>query len=508
MLMVAMLNLCRRLGVDGGAAALIAAGCVLARPFVSQAILAKDDLFVAAFFVLLVDGLTPRRFATRSGPWRAGIALGLLLATKYTAILSMPLLIFLVNRAWTRRRLMILAGVAIVIAGPWYLRNLVQFGNPLMPSDVRVFGVTVFHGMMDVTRSKLLATPRGVWDVFVEGYYGLMRSNALVLIAAWAGATTVLLAATRRRLGALSVTDPLARTCVLGPAVGVAVFALVAPYGEMRFAYPSVALLFACVAMALARTPWTFRVIVAGVFAVAAALHAFPPRLSTTFVAVGAALAVPAMLVALMPRRYATATGWCASGVAMIVLGLVAYVNWTPYVRQTQADAVVAWRDRYGPIADAWDFVRRDTNEPLSAELPTPRGAVTGESVPRNATIAYANTYFTYPLTGYRYDHRVVHVPTRRDVERFTAMPHLPQRVTGEELVTAVTTMLRESPDRDAWLRRLKESGAQFLVVGKYDPAAPDRKIVPPEQTFAEQDPKRFVRVFDNDAARVYRIAW
>jgi hypothetical protein len=87
-------------------------------------------------------------------------------------------------------------------------------------------------------------------------------------------------------------------------------------------------------------------------------------------------------------------------------------------------------------------------------------------------------------------------------------MPHLPTRVTGEELVTAVTTMLGQSPDRATWLRRLKESGAQFLIVAKHDPAAPDRTIIPPEQTFADADPQHFIRVMSNDAANVYRIAW
>src|SRR5699024_7835113 len=55
--LVAMINLCRALGARVGAAALIAAACVVARPFMSQTILAKDDLFVAAFFVLLIDAM-------------------------------------------------------------------------------------------------------------------------------------------------------------------------------------------------------------------------------------------------------------------------------------------------------------------------------------------------------------------------------------------------------------------------------------------------------------------
>jgi hypothetical protein len=109
---------------------------------------------------------------------------------------------------------------------------------------------------------------------------------------------------------------------------------------------------------------------------------------------------------------------------------------------------------------------------------------------------------------GYRFDHRVVHVPARRDLERFTELPHLPRKVSGEELVSEIVVELRKNPDRNAWLRRLRESGAQYLVVAKYDPAVPTQKIVPPELTFAEQNPQRFVRAFENDAGSVFRIVW
>ena len=109
---------------------------------------------------------------------------------------------------------------------------------------------------------------------------------------------------------------------------------------------------------------------------------------------------------------------------------------------------------------------------------------------------------------GYRYEHRVVHVPTGRDIETFRDLPRLPAKVTGEEIVPAVVAELRSDPDRDAWLRRLRESGAQYLVVAKYDPAAPTQKLTPPELTFARQDPQRFVRIFDNEAGSVFRIVW
>jgi cytoskeletal protein RodZ len=570
MLLIAMLNLCRRFGMASGVAALVAATCALARPFASQAILAKDDLFVAAFFVLAVDALSRHRLSTRSGPFRAGIALGLLLAMKYTVLFSVPLLFLMFNRAWTIRRLLVIAGVVLLVAGPWYLRNVRLTGNPLYPAEVTIGGVTVFAGMMDVARSKLLATPRGAWDVFVAGYYGLTRPMTVVLIVAWVVALIVSIWMWRRSRGRrdgaefrdeasdlaesrpaatatplatstststststpastptptstptssssssevstpspshLALSNPLVRTCVFGPVIGIAIFIFTAPYGEMRFAYPSVALLFACMAIALRPLPWAAAAPIASAAMLLAAYAAFHPALSWIFIASGAAVALPGMLIALTRRRTAKRTALALGGVATVAAGMYAYVYWVPYVRQTDADSAAVWSNPgvYGAIGELWQFVRAADDAVGSAAVP---GAA-GPPVPRGATIAYANTFFTYPLMGYRYDHRVVHVPTRRDIERFHDLPRLPAEVTGEGLVTAVVAELRKDPDSAAWLRRLRESGAQYLVVAKYDPAAPDEKIVPPELTFAERDPKRFVRVFDNDAGSVFRIAW
>ena len=49
----------------------------------------------------------------------------------------------------------------------------------------------------------------------------------------------------------------------------------------------------------------------------------------------------------------------------------------------------------------------------------------------------------------------------------------IPQRISGEAIPGQIVAMLRQDPDRDQWLRRLRESGATYLVVMKRDPAAP-----------------------------------
>lgn len=479
MLLVAMLNLCRRLGASVGVATLIAACCVLARPFVSQTILAKDDLFVAAFFVLLIDALTRERLQTRFGPWRAGIALGLLLATKYTALLSLPIVLLMLSRGWNWRRAAIVLSCAIVLAGPWYLRNLILTGNPLYPSRMAVGSLTLLPGMLQVQRSRLLGSATGVWSVFTGGYYGVPVLLAVVLLIGLAASMLIARGGWR---------DPLRRTCLIGPIMGIALFVAISPYGEMRFAYPSVALLFAAATIALIRLPWAAQASAAAVVMLVAARTAFPTNLTAPFIITGVVLGGIGTIAAALPlkRRFIQS----AAGAMALALLLAVYVYWDAYVWTCEQDSGTAWSfpppNAYGSVAGPWVYVRNE--------------------VPKGATIAYANTYFTYPLMGYRFDHRVVYVSTRADCARFIDMPAIAERVTGEEIVRRIVALLREKPDRKIWLRRLRESGADHLVVSKVDPAEPSKRVTPAELQFTAQDPSLFERVFDSPDGTVLRI--
>ena len=130
------------------------------------------------------------------------------------------------------------------------------------------------------------------------------------------------------------------------------------------------------------------------------------------------------------------------------------------------------------------------------------------EDLPQSGKIAYTNTYLVYPLMGFRYWHELVHVPTRGDFEAFASMPRIEGRIAGEEIPKRIAAMLREKPDREAWLRRLRRSGAEYLVVVKQDPAEPSRFMRPVELDWAQTDAKEFERVFDNVAGSVFRIRW
>ena len=48
-----------------------------------------------------------------------------------------------------KRATMLMVLPAIVLAAPWYIRNLFYFHNPLYPQKVTVFGRTIFLGPLD-----------------------------------------------------------------------------------------------------------------------------------------------------------------------------------------------------------------------------------------------------------------------------------------------------------------------------------------------------------------------
>lgn len=162
----------RELGAGPLTAGLIALAVLIARPFSGQLIVAKDDAFLAAFFIAALAALAPGRLEQRAGPWRLGVALGLFLATKYTALYSLPLLLLAIDapvRArWCGRRYVIAIGLVALLAGPWYLRNALTTGNPLFP--MRLPGLP---GILAVGRAPEFSSLAGIRDVVVDGYYSL-----------------------------------------------------------------------------------------------------------------------------------------------------------------------------------------------------------------------------------------------------------------------------------------------------------------------------------------------
>ncbi|HYO13798.1 MAG TPA: hypothetical protein VE685_11445 [Thermoanaerobaculia bacterium] len=163
--LLAVAALARRLGLSLGTsafAALLYASVRRASPFLALA--AGNDHATAFFTLAALDGALETVRSPRPGTAAyAGIALGLLLGTKYIGVLNAAtilgvLLIVFLARGRSLPPLRSLTGPALLLVvamaaagGYTYLRNAVTAGNPLFPAPVRLFGHEILPGWQGVT---------------------------------------------------------------------------------------------------------------------------------------------------------------------------------------------------------------------------------------------------------------------------------------------------------------------------------------------------------------------
>jgi hypothetical protein len=497
-------RLCRLLGCGRGVAALIGVAAATARPFFSEATFPKDDLFVTAFFGAAVLSLAAENLRDRLGPWRVGLAFGMVLACKYTVLLACPLFLFMVDapfRArWRLKHWLTALGTGAVLFAPWYVRNVVLTGNPLYPVDVKPFGVTIFQGMFGTERDRQLRTAGGVWRMLAATYHSLPAPLLAILAAGWVAGLAGAARARGDSRWRLS-RNPLLRASLLGTVATFGVFIVTSPHHEVRYMFPVFLVLFGAAGFAIERwvKPDRGRVAVAAAVAVVSVATGFDWALAgyvgglLIAALVLTALGVAAAAAAGMWRARLDATRVAAGGLAALVVGgMLVFVFWQAYVRQYHlndpaqpADAGIphAWALQYPDQAPLWTFVRA--------------------SLPGDARIAVANTYFVYPFYDAEYRRRVVHAPVRRGVDDFLAFPRLGDTVPGDLIVQRMTDVMNADADRATWLENLRRSGAKYLVIARFE-HEPD----PPEARFVAEEPGRFEKLFDDPVAgAVYRIA-
>lgn len=482
MIFLAMIQLCRTIGSGLGVAVLIAAGTILSRPFLSQALLVKDDLFMAAFFITAVVAFSQEYIGKPLAPWRVGAALGMLIATKYPAMVTLPLFLLVIDAprraGWRFRHGAIAVAVALLLAGPWFIRNLWLTGNPLYPIDITIAGINIFEGIFSVRRSDQLKTWHGIWTMLSQGYHALPPGLILLLVTAW----LAVICAAGRRLW----RDPMTRLCLFGPAVGLAVFIIASPHPEVRYFFPSFLPLFAAAALAITKIvrPYWAQVFISATFtalATATGLTSVYRDSVLGFSLAGASLAAAGIGWLLMLRRWGRPGIILSGTAAMLMLTMAVYAYWPGYIMQYRQATDLVWENTYGSRAAVWRFVRH--------------------KLPADATVAYANTYLIYPLQGFNYERRVVYAPTRTGVDSFLKLPKLGNRIEGYELVQIVTRTMNAEPDFQTWLTHLKRIKARYLVIIKED-----RVTNVPELDFAGENPGRFIPLFDEPGGVVFEI--
>ncbi|MGD0389630.1 MAG: phospholipid carrier-dependent glycosyltransferase, partial [Tepidisphaeraceae bacterium] len=435
MIFFAVTNLARSAGAALPAAALVGLATVLSRPFVAESVLAMDDLFVAAFFLTAVAALSPDRCSARFGALRVGIALGLMLSVKYTAMLTLPILLVAADAPfharWAWRQWCIVATCVALMAGPWYVRNLVCFGNPLFPMKLNILGAKL-PGLFSSVRVQSFQTPDGGWQILTGEHFGLPPVLFVFLCLVWLAALV--------RLGRSLLHDSLRRLVLLGPPVGIATYVLLTPQAEVRFLFPIFGLMFAAIAIVFAGGR---AVAIAAVAVTIATCTSFAPGNADQILALsicGIAVGLVGLLVRLLENDYLRLRWPVLSGTCIAVMLLYLSAHWSRYLGEYRDARFAAWQAVYPSHAVMWSFLDND--------------------VPQTATIAYSNQFMIYPMYGFEFHRPVIYAPVRAGAS--VANLAFPERILDSEFFIRSMDAANVPADPAAWKRNLRAAAAQY----------------------------------------------
>lgn len=212
--MAAIAAFARRSGLSKGSALLAGLTFALIPIVALQSVMQPNDVVGAALFI------TTAAFAVAPvAEWNVGrlalvgIGLGLLATTKLallplvfaTGLFCLGALLLHARStrtacaAWGAMGLLL--AVSLATAAPWWLRNVIHYGNPIFPSALPLIGRGIFLHDLGVIDSAFVPT-RLAWPVYplIEAYDDRSGFGALFLVAAVPGLVVALFRAKRRPL--------------------------------------------------------------------------------------------------------------------------------------------------------------------------------------------------------------------------------------------------------------------------------------------------------------------
>lgn len=149
---------------------------------VEQTLVPYTDVAVAALTLTALYFVLRFWRHSQSGTghlWAAGCAVGLLLGIKANTFLVLGLAALLalaplqrsrgkyVRSLWGRA--LALAVPSLLLAGYWYVRNLVRYRNPIYPVAVKLLGFTLFPGPRTVASLVTVTPDQTPWQTLMKG---------------------------------------------------------------------------------------------------------------------------------------------------------------------------------------------------------------------------------------------------------------------------------------------------------------------------------------------------
>ena len=454
-----------------------------------QAPTAMADLAMASFFLAALPFLLRLESVARNWPdvLSLGAALGLLLGTKYVAVvLSLPLLLWAAAVLWRGRRtpqgrpgnavaIAALAALVLACGGFWYVRNAALTGNPLFPATITVGGRALLRGLLDGAALRASEYHLPVTDL---GALAELLSDC-----GWAFSAAIVVAAwfARRTRWPAGVA---ALTLLLWFAV---------PYQQSRFFFAAFGLGAVLLAAAASRAPRAAAWVPAA--ATAGSVLQFPTAGRLMVIGVAGLTAVLATVL-VGHRHLATDTRW-SQGVRALTdrrRGRLAIATAAIVVVAT----AIGWaRSR----SDAFAYGVGDDHDAAWGWM---RDHVHG------ARIAYTGSNLPLPLWGPRFENVVRYVPIQGGS---ASAPHDYLHVAAPSVdeTPSEPAPERSAPDRVAWLANLATFGADWLFVARMYPGVAranrrDRDDFPIERPWADALPQQFALRYATAGVRIYQL--
>jgi hypothetical protein len=482
---VALLAICRRLGLPRRAGVLAAVSFLSIRRVLPVLAFTAGNDHTASFFVLAgVDAVIRLARRPRAGTAvYAGLVLGLLAGTKYIGILYVAALLgvlvvsALAHRAdWEARdraprtllrNAAILAGIALLAGGYTYLRNVWTTGNPLFPSPVHIAGIEIFQGWESTSLTERMLQPDAAIDIpdFLLERRDLFGPAFPYTLLPAALLAPLLALALRRRIG----PHPLWIDTLLVFLLPVGFFLLFL-YGthdhrDMRYFMPGVALAGILFAWLLelpgGRTGTVLRCL-AFLVPIHHLARRFRVEVWQEVLGVAVLLAVTALWFWLRDRRPAPASParrlrWGVAGLVLLALAA-------------------------GPVGRSIETYqkRKMRAEPIVAQLERMTGG-------RPVQIAYLGWNQPYLFYGSRLQNRVEMVPYDWDLDsRFFDWGSSPELPFNHRL-----------PRR--WVRQVDALGIDYMVVVRAGFENPERRWI-------EERPKKFRLAYGDGIREIWQV--
>ncbi len=459
--MAAIIAIALRLGMSVSAGALAALlFATNPRVFPEIAFSAGTDHVTGFFFLAaVVAALALRGRRTLGNAVLVGVALGLLIGTKYTGFLyAVPLCVLVVTCLYpctareASRILSVIVTTAFVLGSYTYVRNLVTTGNPLFPAEVSLFGRAIFSGW--VHREHWFMHPQ--FPINVREFL-LHRSDLFGVLFPF----IILPAAVLAPVVSFWKTTHKASSMVM--------FALpILVFLEFRFLmidHQDARYLFGGLGVACIATLWLIELLadrattaarVAVMLGIGIALWwQGDPNVRKALVLgmLGAGVLYALCLLGGRSKRR-LAIGGSIGSLLLIVLG-------------------------GGRLLREYDRVRL-AGQPVAASLDL-------ETRRRPSTVAYVGSNQPYPFWGTFLQNRVLFVPSFDDL--------------GAAWYSWRSDLLfpHERMSRAAWLRNLERMNVRFVVVERMGHELP-------ELAWLDMDPDRFPRVARDGGTELYAV--